>query len=282
MRKTLWPYAQILLKTAYKPHNQMRAMKHTIFMAFNALLIINAANAGIIEPKTLWDKNQVVACFYNSKSQLDGTILKDYNHAKKHFKFRPKELSKNEKRKVVDVVLRNFSAARTGIHFVGFKDCSETPQYDVVVMEAKGTIPLLSRPSFNGRAVIGEEGVLSSLENGDTGFFGKSGLISTVALTVQKPGTIVHEFGHVAGLRHEHIHQDAYQDENCESPLVPLDFDKPESIEKPHSTTLFHTSYDSQSIMNYCWLKTEQRFLNNSTSAILSQKDIETLKNFYQ
>jgi hypothetical protein len=257
-------------------------MKKTIFMAFNALLILNAANAGIIEPKTLWDKNKIVTCFYNEKPQLIGTAVKSYDHARKHYRFRPKELSRREKQKVTEVALRNFSEQRTGIHFVGFKDCSQTPSFDLIIMEAKGRIPILSRPSFNGRAVIGEDGELAKMPNGDTGFFDKSGLIPTIALTVQKAGTIVHEFGHVAGLRHEHIHEDAPQDKNCESPLVPIDFDKPESIEKPHSTTLFHTNYDPQSIMNYCWLKTEQSYLNSSTSVILSQKDIETLKNFYQ
>ena len=258
-----------------------KIMKSTLWTTLAALLTITSATAGIIEPKTVWDKKRITACFYNEKSQLDGTSVGSYDLARSRFRFRPKELSRREKQKVVDVVMRNFSEARTGIHFVGFKDCSETSNYDVVVMEAKGNIPLLSRPSFNGRAVIGEDGELASLANGDTGFFEKSGRIPTVALTVQKAGTIVHEFGHVAGLRHEHIHDDAFGDKNCENPIIPLDFEKPESIEKPHSTTLFYTNYDSQSIMNYCWLIPNHSKLDRTKGVILSQKDIATLKKFY-
>lgn len=256
-------------------------MKKTILTTFSVFLSLQSAQSGIIEPKTIWDKKRIVACFYNEKSQLNGTSVGSYDQAREIFRFRPKELSKREKQKVVDVVMKNFSEQRTGIHFVGFKDCSQTQEFDVVVMEAKGNIPLLSRPSFNGRAVIGEAGELSSLANGDSGFFDKSGRIPTVALTVQKAGTIVHEFGHVAGLRHEHIHEDAFDDRNCENPIIPLDFDKPESIEKPHSTTLFYTDYDSQSIMNYCWLIPNHGKLDREKGVILSQKDIETLKKFY-
>lgn len=256
-------------------------MKRKSLMALTGLVMMSGLQAGIIEPKTVWDKKRIVTCFYNSKSQLEGTAIESYDIAREKFRFRPKELSKKEKAKVVEVTMRNFTEDRTGIHFVGWKDCSETQEYDVVVMEAKGKIPVLSSPSFNGRAVIGEDGVLLQTENGETGFFEKSGKLPIVALTVQKAGTIVHEFGHVAGLRHEHIHQDAFDDENCENRIIPLDFDKPESIEKPHDTTLFYTSYDQQSIMNYCWLIPNHYQLDRNKGVILSQKDIDTLKKFY-
>lgn len=257
-------------------------MKKPILNLLSVILTLPQAYAGIIEPATLWEKNEIVTCFYNSEAQLAPTKLKTVQGAKETYEFVPKELSRREKKKVAETVLKNFSAERTGIYFTGWKDCSDTEEYDLIVMEAKGLVPFITRPSFNGRAVIGEDGSLARNEEGAIGFYEKSGAMPYVALTVQKAGTVVHEFGHVAGLRHEHIHQDAFADENCSHPFLPLDFTKPETIEKPHDSTLIYTSYDPQSIMNYCWMIPRRSQLDREKGVILSQKDIETLSQFYK
>lgn len=256
-------------------------------LALMALMSASSLKAGIIEPKTLWDKTEIVACWYDSPSQLPETKLESEETAKKKFDFLPRVLKDKDKKKVKEVITRNFTPAQTGIHFVGWKPCSQTPNRDVIVMRAKSKVFLLDRPGFNGRATIGESGILARAEDGPIGFWDKEEKTPTIALysTFMNPigaGTIVHEFGHTAGLRHEHIHEDSYEDKNCHSMMVPLNFEKPEELETPHVSSVFVTEYDPTSIMNYCWLMTERSALNKSKNVILSDKDRATLKKYYQ
>jgi len=235
--------------------------------------------AGIVEPKVLWEKNQITTCFYDKESQLSLTRLKSRKDTLKDYNFKPRELSRREKKKVMETVLKDFTPERTGIHFVGWKDCSKTDNPDLIVMEAKGKVPFLTRPTFNGRAVIGEDGLAEQDEHGNFGFFQKTGLVSHLALYTQNKATVIHEFGHVAGLRHEHIHEDSINDKNCHKFGVTVDF---ENLEQPFVTTLFHTEYDSFSIMNYCYLQTQRNRIDREDKLILSQKDVETLQAYYQ
>jgi hypothetical protein len=262
----------------------MKTQTTSSTIIFGAFLfgLITPLKAGIIEPFVVWDKKAIVTCWYDSAPQLALTRIKSEEVAREKYDFVPKELSKREKRKVMEAVNLNFTPSRTGIHFVGWKGCSQTPNPDLIVMEAKSKIFIFDRPDFNGRAVIGEEGVSTTMSDGSRGFWIKSGRVSNIALYTQNRGTVVHEFGHVAGLRHEHIHEDAFSDERCENRIIPLDFGKPETIEKPYSTAIFHTTYDPNSIMNYCWLMTERSRLNRKGRIILSEKDQATLRHYYQ
>ncbi len=245
-------------------------------------LLSTGALGGIIEPFTLWEKTQVETCWYDAPEQLAKTRIESVKTARDKFDFVPKELSKREKRKVQETVMANFSPTTTGLTFVGWKNCSEVENPDLIVMEAKSKVFIFDRPSFNGRATIGEEGIVSLDASGVMGFYGKSERIPHVALYTQNRGTVVHEFGHIAGLRHEHIHEDAINDKRCHSPFVTLDWDDPESLEPPFATTVFITEYDPQSIMNYCWLQTQRRDLNRNKGMILSEKDRATLLKYYQ
>lgn len=56
----------------------------------------------------------------------------------------------------------------------------------------------------------------------------------------------LHEFGHLAGLRHEQVRAEAFEDSNC---------DKYEGLhgEKPFEQTLLFGEYDPNSIMSLCF-----------------------------
>lgn len=244
-----------------------------------ALVLPLIAKAGIYEPHTLWDKKEVVTCFYSAKSQLLGTNLVSYNYAKKELKFLPRALSSEERQQIKNTVLAHYKPEVTGIHFTGFKDCANTPEPDLVVMEAKGRFLILG-PEFAGRAVIGESGEMSEFE-GQYGFFSKSGRTATLALSAVRTTTIVHEFGHVAGLRHEHIHPDAKEDEQCQGYSSPINLKKPEKLEKIYDTAIFSTDYDRQSIMNYCYYFRQRPEIDQGLKFVLSPKDIETLREMY-
>lgn len=235
--------------------------------------------AGIYEPHTLWDKREVVTCFYSQKSQLIGTNLISYDYAKKEMKFLPRALSKSEREQVKRTVMAHYRKDVTGIYFTGFKDCSETASPDLIILEAKGRFLILN-PSFAGRAVIGDSGAMGILD-GMHGFFSKSGKIATVALNTVRTTTIVHEFGHVAGLRHEHIHPDAKEDPQCQGDSSPINLNKPDKLEKIYDTAIFHTDYDHESIMNYCYYFRRRPEIDQGLKFVLSPNDIKTLQEMY-
>jgi hypothetical protein len=255
-------------------------MKNTLKILSN-LLIIAPTLAGIYEPHTTWDKLELETCFYSEESHLKETRIESIAKAKEKFDFVPKRLSKRKRARVVDAVKKDFTPSRTGITFVGFKDCSQVANPDVVVMRAGSKVFLLDTPGFGGRAVIGQDGVMSIHSSLGLGFYKKSGKIGNVILKNVRPSTIIHEFGHVAGLRHEHIHQDAQLDKNCHKFVTPLKMDEPDKLEQPFATTVFHTEYDSKSIMNYCNTFVNRRDLDKADGPILSAKDRRTLKEIY-
>jgi len=249
-------------------------------LTLTTLLTITTATAGIIEPHTLWEKNEIKTCFYERESQLKETNIESEIVARERFDFVPKKLSKRERRKIKEAVLRNFTPELTGIHFVGFTSCDEMADPDVVVLEGRSKVFLFDTPGFNGRAVIGENGVFSArnIDNA-LGFWLKSGKKATVVMRTSKAGTVIHEFGHVAGLRHEHIHEESINDKNCHRRSVAVDFS---NLEKQYESKDIYTEYDPQSIMNYCWLQTRRNELARHDGVILSKKDIETLQHYYK
>ena len=262
--------------------------KKLLFGLAPILLLSKVINAGIIEPHVVWDKKELKTCFFSDNEQLALTRLQTKKNTKDYFDFSPKKLSKRRRENVRNIILNEFTEERTGIHFTGFKDCSEVSDPDVIVMRAAAKIFILDVPEFHGRAVIGEDGhfQMESDANGNfvlqkdgsynEGYFNKSGKTAFVALRTTNAGTIVHEFGHVAGLRHEHIRAEAEQDSNCHKLRVNWP-----TKEKLYDSAQIETNYDSLSIMNYCYLQSYNRNFSARIGTILSEGDIQTLRAYY-
>jgi len=244
------------------------------------LLPLISTQAGIYEPHTVWEKQKLTACFFSEESHVEITTLKSSVAAKAAYGFVPKKLSRNKKKKVIEAATREFTPGRTGIHFVGFKDCSETANPDVIVMRAGAKIFLFNDFKWGGMAVIGENGVQGIHSSLGRGYYKKIKKPAYVVLKSFSPTVIVHEFGHVAGLRHEHIHPDAQQDENCLNRRSQVNMDEPEKLEQIRNTAIIFTEYDERSVMNYCHMMLNSFEINRSSS-ILSRKDMATLKEIY-
>jgi hypothetical protein len=91
----------------------------------------------------------------------------------------------------------------------------------------------------------------------------------------------LHEFGHVAGLIHEHYHKNAKKDPNCQDIIK----DNPHFIVNPiHlGKDKAYSKYDSKSIMNGCFLlKEDQKDQQSLADIQLSQNDRHTLQCIYK
>ena len=250
-------------------------MKKVVFLIISYVSQLTV-HAGIYEPKVLWHKPDVEVCFYDEESQLEDTVIYNNIISRLVYQMEPDEVPEEKKKSIEEVIVRNFTPETTGIHFTGWKKCSESEDANVVIIRARGVSLFNFRlPVFyKGMASIGEQ----SYHSEDQGFF-QAGYRkkSFVLLPSLAPEVALHEFGHVAGLRHEHIHSDAKNDYRCK--LVPA-FQGDGILEKPDVSTIINTEYDKDSIMNYCYLVTHFLPLT-SREANLSPLDKETLKSIY-
>ena len=221
------------------------------------------AQATIYEPFVLWDKSDIKVCFFNKPEQIIATKYRLDKKSLKEQEFTPSYLSNDEKNEIRTLVQETYTKEKTGITFTGFKNCSEEANYDVMIIKAKN-IKRILKPDisvpFGGRSSIGREGIYS-----EQGFVETNPTIKpTVLFTEMSPYTINHEFGHLAGLRHEHAHPDAKTiSQSCRYS---------NSSEILNSAVI--KAYDPNSVMNYC-RRLENRNLN------LSPADEETLRSIY-
>lgn len=163
-----------------------------------------------------------------------------------------------EKKAMQKMVDTEFKAERTGLSFKGWKDCKDTEgPVDLYILTSDKPVSALGARIF-GKAEIGNGTEYNShavrlVGDGPTHMF--------FAKVPREDGTIdfeltklyaLHEFGHVAGLRHEHIRPEADLDELCE-------LDGGAGTEAPGPLTENFSAYDSFSIMNYCFLHAVQR-----------------------
>jgi hypothetical protein len=109
-------------------------------------------------------------------------------------------------------------------------------------------------------------GVIGMRPGEITGYPNAKSIIMLTTAGIKKR-TVIHEFGHVAGLGHEHLHPDAYnEDPKCS---------ETKKNQKPDADFIY-TPYDRHSAMNYC---TFSNALNYPRG--LSPKDVELLRSLY-
>jgi hypothetical protein len=189
---------------------------------------LNTARAGelsLAEPEARWDKRSIRVCWQESE---------DPNS----------RFSEAERKAVEESVTSEFTPDRTGIEFISWQSCEESgaKRPDVVLIQSR-----VNRGGFFriwGMATIG-----CKLGPKDKSPFVYLFYDEALAPRYKMEPlqhlkmTALHEFGHLAGLRHEHIREEAKaaEDASCLTG------------ESPGPEVKSFGSYDPNSIMNYCW-----------------------------
>lgn len=240
-------------------------MKILNILPLISFFIINQAPASIYERGAEWDKDEIVVCFLDDFSQLNDTTIRADNESSRKQKFTPNFLDTNSKDRIKKVINTYYTKKLTGISFIGWKNCSESNEYDVMLMRGdkyQRKILPSKKPEFNAAAFIGDP-------SKETKYYHPKIKKGYIIFNKINDYVISHEFGHVAGLRHEHVHPDAVKvEKNCNAKYFTEDL-----------STAVILEYDSASIMNYCRMPTYQK---DSASGALSHKDMKTLKELYR
>jgi hypothetical protein len=152
-----------------------------------------------------WQKKEITVC-WASKAQQDkacrGSGLIEIENGPAN--------ATNLKKEIQDIIVKEYTLAKTGIHYVGWKSCSENEPYDVMLFTTSYTKPFVLEGGL-GEASLGP---CSNYKNSEYpernkpyvvfGFDSRSirqGLLAQQDLRI----TALHEFGHLSGLYHEHM-----------------------------------------------------------------------------
>ncbi len=214
-----------------------------------------------VESHLAWSKKSVRVCFGDNQHRNATLAINDNSDFI--------EYTKDQKKWIKEIITQEYKVSEVGIEFVGWEDCdAKVLKSDVVILRTEPVAPE-GDGTFNergGRATIGERGnsmsttnganhTIHSFEKGDPNYLNFV-ILNTRASNEKKIGsenyikiTALHEFGHTAGLRHQHVKlKEAMADENCKRKKeIKL------SQEDIFASTVFTGPYDNNSIMNYCY-----------------------------
>lgn|GEM_PF-5469558 len=274
------------------------------FLFSLALLGGTPAFGGAFEPSARWDQNEIRVCWLDSNEfkqnpdLLDETLYFDETHLT-----RIPEVT----RAIEAIVTREFTPKTTGIRFSGFGPCRISapggrPESDAIlaIEHVNSFDEIIEGGSSIGVSVVDWlEGAIVPRERNDPGMPSLvlqippekiySGAHLSYLEAIQL--TALHEFGHLAGLHHEHsaYREEALRDPYCvNSPFGPDLTHKPDPalslIPQKYFDTLFdlkgalRSGYDSTSIMSYCHTR---QIVANGGRISLSAGDQALLKSVY-
>lgn len=217
------------------------------------------------EPEFKWTKREIIVCWQDQNS-LDLSSLSNFQLGQITPLLSTLEImDQTLKNLIQEKIEAEFSAERTGIYFTGWKSCSETDSPDLHLLTGRST------KTPRGRAILGfgdnfdfDLHIYKRLTNYSFVYLNLDPRNRKLDFNLDVVQTALHEFGHVGGLRHEHIHQDMQQDPLCG------DW-RPSETLYPGTTHL--SAYDPQSIMNYCFID----FVANHSGLIYSPPENELL-----
>lgn len=236
----------------------------------------------VVESNYKWDKSSLRVCWSNDTKYIDGkSLLKELKNIELYF-------LNNEDRKILqNKIQEEYSLSKVGIEFTGWGECNEEADFDIALI---GTQENPESKPDNSDVVPGQARIGLKLRSGKAATSQEKGYIFLRKLLPVSDFkvtplqnlliTSVHEFGHAAGLRHEHIRPEAALDPNCLILIKKEIFQDMQS--ESISTATMIGAYDSESIMNYCYERAlRRRDLKSDNEIKLSAGDIKSLRCIY-
>lgn len=236
--------------------------------------------SGVIEPDVRWSDPEVKVCFAPTSLRS----FTDIDNDDQNFLSIPPVLMEwnNELMDYMrSTVESSYSENSTLVRFVGWNICTGDELLSTVYLfPVKGSF-------FEGVSTLGEHGKKVDLYIGQektSRYVKEHNPIKHPSLAIKFTKTnmknltyiILHEFGHLAGLRHEHIREEANRDVNCSyygSSIL-------RSSEDLGISARLAGAYDPYSIMNYCY-RDYLNFAASDSQPALSDLDQITLRAMY-
>ena len=229
-------------------------MKMNKALLTNFLLMISipvlAETFSAGEPTVKWNKKSIKVCWQNNDPINMADFAPTQQEELQSLLITQEAIDSVLKQKIQKKVTTEYTKTRTGIHFVGWKSCLETPDYDLALVTGNAAHAPIPSQVPGGKAPIGRCQKVedySVMGPQHKSYLYLNAFQSDTNFMVNREGlvlrTTLHEFGHVAGLRHEHIQKDAIFDKSCFF-----------IRESGHAKTAYFSAYDPSSIMNYCFL----------------------------
>ncbi len=251
------------------------------------------SSLGIVAENYTWKKKSISVCWAKKEQTEDLQQLSLMTMVEQDFAV---ELNDNDKIILQNKIKEQFNKESVGIEFVGWQRCDTSFKSDIYIFAFDDL-------AYAEYYLPGETNIGTSCEMFNSKVRkreirkripGQPGYLFLSKATIKKLGeknfknpdisfvrSALHEFGHIAGLLHEHYHKEANLDPNCADLIKEQpDFTKnPIKLGKEKA----YSKYDPRSIMNGCFVINEDSKDQQSISDVrLSELDRHTLQCLYK
>lgn len=247
---------------------------------------------GIVAEDYIWKKKSISVCWADKEQSEE---LDQFSVMRTASQETTTDIGAEDRKAIQSKIQEQFNHESVGLEFVGWQPCDSNNKSDIYIFAFEDMT--YAEYYIPGEADIGTSCEMFNSDirkkeirhrvPGQPGYlFLSKATLKHHKQFIKHPEislirSALHEFGHIAGLLHEHYHKDAKNDPNCqdlikENPDFTLN---PVKLGKEKA----YSKYDPQSIMNACFTIEEDEKEQQSVSDIkLSPLDLHTLRCIYQ
>lgn len=250
-------------------------MKKAVVSTLLAPLFCFAGIKSIAEPKTKWFKNNVTVCWQNADEKIP-QIFSPAQADTINTLPSPWEKPTDEIKALIKQTINSqYHKKSTGIYFDGWESCDQSPYWDLMIVTSNSETSELHGRTLFGQGVsvneIEDEFPVDYSQRKSFLYFNLHNLTEGLSDEDHMRLTTVHEFGHVAGLRHEHARDESLDDPLCAE--IP-------TFETSSLYSKIVGQYDPTSVMSYCFLEllSKQGLVINDSKAYSTLTDQKIVK----